>query len=50
MTEIAAEHPSPVLPFNDPSRRRRIVKVTGWLLGTALVLVVLDLLGVDVRG
>jgi uncharacterized membrane protein YbhN (UPF0104 family) len=50
MTEIAAEHPSPVLPFHDPSRRRRIVKVAGWLLGTALVLVVLDLLGVDVRG
>jgi uncharacterized membrane protein YbhN (UPF0104 family) len=50
MTEITAEHPSPVLPFHDPSRRRRIVKVTGWLLGTALVLVVLDLLGVDVRG
>jgi len=50
MTEIAAEHPSPVLPFRDPSRRRRIVKVAGWLLGTALVLVVLDLLGVDVRG
>src|SRR5215207_9323170 len=50
MTEIAAEHPSPVLPFHDPSRRRRIVKVAGWLLGTALVLVGLDLLGVDVRG
>jgi uncharacterized membrane protein YbhN (UPF0104 family) len=50
MTEIVAEHPSPVLPFHDPSRRRRIVKVAGWLLGTALVLVVLDLLGVDVRG
>jgi uncharacterized membrane protein YbhN (UPF0104 family) len=50
MTEIAAEHPSPVLPFHEPSRRRRFVKVGAWLLGTALVLVVLDLLGVDVRG
>jgi uncharacterized membrane protein YbhN (UPF0104 family) len=50
MTEITAEHPSPVLPFHEPSRRRRFVKVGAWLLGTALVLVVLDLLGVDVRG
>jgi uncharacterized membrane protein YbhN (UPF0104 family) len=50
MTEITAEHSSPVLPFHEPSRRRRFVKVGAWLLGTALVLVVLDLLGVDVRG
>ena len=50
MTEIAAEHPSPVLPFNDPSRRRRLVKVGAWLAGVALGVVVLDLLGVDVRG
>ena len=50
MTEIAVEHTSPVLPFHDPSRRRRIVKVAAWLLATALVLVVLDLLGVDIRG
>jgi uncharacterized membrane protein YbhN (UPF0104 family) len=50
MTEIVAEHSSPVLPFHEPSRRRRFVKVGAWLLGTALVLVVLDLLGVDVRG
>jgi uncharacterized membrane protein YbhN (UPF0104 family) len=51
MTEIAVEHhPGSVLPFRDPSRRHRLVKVGAWLLGTALVLVVLDLLGVDVRG
>ena len=51
MTEIAAQHdPGTVLPFNDPSRRRRLVKVGAWLVGTALVLVVLDLLGIDVRG
>ena len=37
-----------VLPFRDPSRRRRLVKVAGWLLGTALVIVVLHLLGIDV--
>ena len=51
MTEIAAQHdPGTVLPFHDPSRRRRLVKVGAWLLGTAFVLVVLNLLGVDVRG
>ena len=49
MTEIAAD-PSPVLPFHDPSRRRRLVKVVAWLAGTALVIFVLNLLGVDVRG
>src|SRR5213592_789790 len=31
------------LPFGDPSRGRRLVKVLGWLAG-------LDLLGVEVRG
>jgi uncharacterized membrane protein YbhN (UPF0104 family) len=40
----------PLLPFNDRSRRRRLLKVAGWLVGTALVLLVLNLLGVDVRG
>jgi uncharacterized membrane protein YbhN (UPF0104 family) len=50
MTEIAAEHPSRVLPFRDPSRPRRLVKVGAWLAGTALVLLALDVLGVDVRG
>ncbi|MGH3028134.1 MAG: hypothetical protein ACRDMW_06235, partial [Gaiellaceae bacterium] len=39
---------SPVLPFRDPSRRSRLVKVVGWLLGTAVVIVVLHLLGIDV--
>ena len=45
-----AAHPSPVLPFNDPSRRSRLVKVGAWLVGIALVVVVLNLLGVDVVG
>jgi uncharacterized membrane protein YbhN (UPF0104 family) len=49
MTEVAAQ-PSPVLPFNEPSRRRRLVKVFAWLVGIALVVVVLNLLGVDVVG
>jgi uncharacterized membrane protein YbhN (UPF0104 family) len=38
------------LPFRDPSRRRRLVKIAGWLVGTALLVLVLQLLGVDVRG
>ena len=39
-----------VNPIGDPSRGRRLKKVAGWLGGTALVLVLLNLLGVDVRG
>jgi len=49
-TEAAAEAPSRVLPFNDPSRRRRLVKVGTWLLGTAAAIVLLHLLGIDVIG
>jgi uncharacterized membrane protein YbhN (UPF0104 family) len=47
MSEVAA-HPSAVVPFHDPSRRSRLIKVGGWLIGIALVVVVLNLLGVDV--
>jgi uncharacterized membrane protein YbhN (UPF0104 family) len=39
-----------ILPFGDPSRRRRLIKVVAWLVGVVLVVVVLGLLGVDVRG
>ena len=39
-----------LLPFGDPSRARRLVKVAGWLGGLALAVGVLELLGVDVRG
>jgi uncharacterized membrane protein YbhN (UPF0104 family) len=49
MSETAA-HPSAVVPFHDPSRRRRMLKVGGWLLGILLVAIVLDPLGVDVIG
>ena len=45
-----AAQPSPVLPFHDPSRPRRLVKVAGWLVGILLAVVVLNLLGVDVIG
>ena len=41
---------SAVLPFHDRSRKRRLVKVVSWLLGIALTLIVLNLLGIDVRG
>jgi uncharacterized membrane protein YbhN (UPF0104 family) len=39
-----------ILPFGDPSRRRRLFKVASWLAGTALAVVVLNFLGVDVVG
>jgi uncharacterized membrane protein YbhN (UPF0104 family) len=39
-----------VLPFHDPSRRRRLLKVAGWIVVVLAVLVVLRLLGVDVWG
>lgn len=39
-----------VAPFNDPSRRSRLVKVAAWLIGIALVIVLLNLGGVDVIG
>ena len=47
MSEIAVE-PSPVLPFHEPSRRKRLVKVGAWLVGIALAIGLLNLLGVDV--
>jgi uncharacterized membrane protein YbhN (UPF0104 family) len=50
MSDAAVAEPSPVLPFHDPSRRRRLVKVGAWLVGIALAVVVLNLLGVDVVG
>jgi uncharacterized membrane protein YbhN (UPF0104 family) len=37
-------------PIGDPSRRSRLLKVGAWLAGMALVVVVLQLLGVDVTG
>jgi uncharacterized membrane protein YbhN (UPF0104 family) len=46
---IEPKHPR-VLPFHDPSRRRRLLKVVAWLAGTAIVLVLLHLAGVDVLG
>ena len=39
-----------VAPFHDPSRKRRLVKVAGWIIGTVVVVFILDFLGVDVIG
>jgi uncharacterized membrane protein YbhN (UPF0104 family) len=39
-----------ILPFGDPSRPRRLGKVIAWLVGVVLLVVILNLLGVDVRG
>jgi uncharacterized membrane protein YbhN (UPF0104 family) len=48
--QVAVEKHSPVLPFGDPSRKRRLVKVAAWLVGIALVVVLLHLAGIDVIG
>jgi uncharacterized membrane protein YbhN (UPF0104 family) len=37
-------------PFGDPSRSSRLLKVLAWLAGIALIVVVLQLLGVDATG
>jgi uncharacterized membrane protein YbhN (UPF0104 family) len=50
VTKAPAEKHSPVLPFDDPSRSRRLIKVAAWLTGVILVVLILQLLGVDVRG
>jgi uncharacterized membrane protein YbhN (UPF0104 family) len=50
MIDAQATHPSLVHPFRDASRRTRLVKVTCWLAAIALLLIVLDLAGVDVSG
>jgi len=37
-------------PIGDPSRGRRLVKVFAWLAGIAVIVALLELLGVDVAG
>jgi len=39
-----------ILPFGDPSRRRRLFKVGAWLLGVIIVVGLLNVIGIDVRG
>jgi uncharacterized membrane protein YbhN (UPF0104 family) len=50
LSEQTLQTSEAVLPFRDPSRRRRLGKVAAWLVGTALLVLVLQLLGVDIRG
>ncbi len=50
MIEVHAEKPSGVLPFGDPSRRRRLIKVAAWFAALVVVLIILRVLGVDVWG
>ena len=45
-----APRPTRWLPFGDPSRGRRLLKVLAWLAGIAVVVAVLGLFGVDVLG
>jgi uncharacterized membrane protein YbhN (UPF0104 family) len=49
-TESPRQRRFRVLPFGDPSRPRRLTKVVGWLVGIALAVALLELLGVDVAG
>jgi uncharacterized membrane protein YbhN (UPF0104 family) len=37
-------------PLNEPHRHKRLIKVFGWIVAIALILLVLNLLGVDVSG
>ena len=46
----AASAVSTVTPFNDHSRNKRLLKILAWIVGIALLLLVLNLLGVDVWG
>jgi uncharacterized membrane protein YbhN (UPF0104 family) len=50
MRGVSTADSSAVLPFHDPSRRSRLVKVGVWILGAAAVVAVLELVGVDVVG
>jgi uncharacterized membrane protein YbhN (UPF0104 family) len=48
--EAPAPRRSAVHPFGDPSRKSRLGKIAAWVGGTAVTLVVLNLLGIDVSG
>src|SRR5262249_25265229 len=40
---------APVVPFHDPSRKRRLIKVVLWLAAIVVFVEILSLLGVDVK-
>jgi uncharacterized membrane protein YbhN (UPF0104 family) len=48
--EAAEPRRHAALPFGDPSRPRRLVKVGAWTGGVAVAVLVLHLIGVDVSG
>jgi uncharacterized membrane protein YbhN (UPF0104 family) len=50
VSEPPAERRWRFLPFGDPSRRSRLVKVAAWLAGILAAVLVLRLLGVDILG
>jgi uncharacterized membrane protein YbhN (UPF0104 family) len=50
MPAVSAADTSAVLPFHDPSRRSRLVKVGAWIVGVVAAVAVLELVGVDVVG
>ena len=41
---------APVVPFGDPSRKRRLVKIAVWIAAIVIVVEILNLVGVDVKG
>jgi uncharacterized membrane protein YbhN (UPF0104 family) len=49
-TEAPGRRRFRALPFGDPSRRGRLTKVICWLIGIAVAVALLELLGVDVIG
>jgi uncharacterized membrane protein YbhN (UPF0104 family) len=49
-TEAADRRGYGFLPFGDPSRPRRLVKVGAWIAAVAVAVLVLHLLGIDARG
>ena len=49
MSEAAITATEPVAPAPE-SKRRRTVKIVSWIVGLVLLLVLLNLVGIDVRG
>jgi uncharacterized membrane protein YbhN (UPF0104 family) len=47
---VMSEAVAHVAPFHDPSRKSRLAKVAGWIVGTLLVVALLQLLGIDAVG